>query len=208
MRSLLALLFGVTLAVVLFASGVAASSWLLQDPAPHQFAHLDERPLWTNEPVQVNLSEQSFERIAAAPVPAVYRAMAVDATAADRTLQVQSAALRAGDEGLDLALTASIDAAPMTDLAGSPHASWCAERYRSYRIEDNSYQPHGSARRPCHSPYLVQEAAYSSEFNQPLVEDESAHVAWCMDRYRSYQPSDNSYQPHNGPRRLCKSPFG
>lgn len=208
MRSLLALSFGVTLAVVLFASGVAASSWLLQDPAPHHFAHLDERPLWTNEPVQVNRSEQSFERIAAAPVPAVYQAMAVNAMAADRKLQGQSIVMGADNEGLDLSITGAVDATPNTDLAGSPHANWCAERYRSYRVEDNSYQPYGSARRPCQSPYLVQEAAYSSEFNQPLVEDQSAHVAWCMDRYRSYRPSNNSYQPHNGPRRICKSPFG
>jgi hypothetical protein len=36
----------------------------------------------------------------------------------------------------------------------------------------------------------------------------SAHVQWCYDRWRSYRASDNSYQPYNGPRRQCVSPYG
>ncbi len=35
----------------------------------------------------------------------------------------------------------------------------------------------------------------------------SAHVRWCYDRYRSYRASDNTYQPYNGPRRQCRSPY-
>ncbi|MBL4917642.1 BA14K family protein [Szabonella alba] len=34
------------------------------------------------------------------------------------------------------------------------------------------------------------------------------HVNWCHDRWRSYRASDNSYQPYNGPRRVCSSPYG
>ncbi|AXS42548.1 BA14K family protein [Breoghania sp. L-A4] len=33
------------------------------------------------------------------------------------------------------------------------------------------------------------------------------HVAWCYDRYRSYRASDNTFQPYNGPRRPCRSPY-
>lgn len=36
----------------------------------------------------------------------------------------------------------------------------------------------------------------------------SAHVEWCYDRYRSYRASSNSYQPYNGGRRVCYSPYG
>lgn len=36
----------------------------------------------------------------------------------------------------------------------------------------------------------------------------NAHVQWCYDRYRSYRASDNTYQPYNGPRRQCQSPYG
>ncbi|MBA3447435.1 MAG: BA14K family protein [Pseudaminobacter sp.] len=35
----------------------------------------------------------------------------------------------------------------------------------------------------------------------------NSHVAWCHDRWRSYRVSDNSYQPYNGPRQRCYSPF-
>jgi hypothetical protein len=34
------------------------------------------------------------------------------------------------------------------------HAEWCMDRYRSYRMEDNSYQPlDGGPRRSCQSPF-------------------------------------------------------
>lgn len=36
----------------------------------------------------------------------------------------------------------------------------------------------------------------------------AAHVDWCYDRWRSYRASDNTYQPFNGPRRQCVSPYG
>ncbi|MBV2142336.1 BA14K family protein [Falsochrobactrum sp. TDYN1] len=35
----------------------------------------------------------------------------------------------------------------------------------------------------------------------------NAHVRWCYNRYRSYRAYDNTYQPYNGPRRQCYSPF-
>ncbi|WP_299816902.1 BA14K family protein [uncultured Roseibium sp.] len=34
-----------------------------------------------------------------------------------------------------------------------------------------------------------------------------AHYQWCDQRYRSYRASDNSFQPYNGPRRACVSPY-
>lgn len=33
------------------------------------------------------------------------------------------------------------------------------------------------------------------------------HIDWCRDRWRSYRVSDNSYQPYQGPRRVCVSPY-
>ncbi|MBR7652268.1 BA14K family protein [Brucella oryzae] len=35
----------------------------------------------------------------------------------------------------------------------------------------------------------------------------NAHVQWCYNRYRSYRSSDNTFQPYNGPRRQCYSPY-
>jgi hypothetical protein len=36
----------------------------------------------------------------------------------------------------------------------------------------------------------------------------AAHVDWCHNRWRSYRASDNTYQPYEGPRRVCVSPYG
>jgi hypothetical protein len=35
----------------------------------------------------------------------------------------------------------------------------------------------------------------------------AAHAEWCANRYRSYDPSDNSYRPYSGGRRTCVSPY-
>jgi hypothetical protein len=35
----------------------------------------------------------------------------------------------------------------------------------------------------------------------------NAHVRWCYNRYRSYRAWDNTFQPYNGPRQQCWSPY-
>lgn len=35
----------------------------------------------------------------------------------------------------------------------------------------------------------------------------NSHVSWCYNRYRSYRAYDNTFQPYNGPRQLCYSPY-
>jgi len=35
----------------------------------------------------------------------------------------------------------------------------------------------------------------------------NSHVQWCYDRYRSYRAYDNTFQPYNGPRQQCYSPY-
>lgn len=52
-------------------------------------------------------------------------------------------------------------------------------------------------------------AAIGSMAAQPRATPSgSAHVDWCYSRYRSYRASDNTFQPTNGPRRQCNSPYG
>ena len=36
---------------------------------------------------------------------------------------------------------------------GGSHVSWCANRYRSYRAYDNTFQPNYGPRKACVSPY-------------------------------------------------------
>lgn len=35
----------------------------------------------------------------------------------------------------------------------------------------------------------------------------SNHYQWCANQYRSYRASDNTFQPYNGPRQRCNSPY-
>ncbi|MCF3640639.1 BA14K family protein [Rhizobium sp. TRM95111] len=35
----------------------------------------------------------------------------------------------------------------------------------------------------------------------------SSHTNWCYNRYRSYRAWDNTFQPYEGPRRQCISPY-
>lgn len=115
------------------------------------------------------------------------------------------------------------------------HADWCSRRYRSYNAQDNSYRPYGGGRRPCKSPYSSvntadapveasgKTEAVTAARDQPVVDPEpdaveqvayeetaspyidADHVQACFDRYRSYRPEDNTYQPFDGgPRRQCR----
>ena len=36
---------------------------------------------------------------------------------------------------------------------------------------------------------------------------EGSHVSWCANRYRSYRAYDNTFQPNDGPRKACISPY-
>ncbi|WP_439273218.1 BA14K family protein [Pseudochrobactrum sp. HB0163] len=64
--------------------------------------------------------------------------------------------------------------------------------YRPY------YQPHYRYYRPAPPRY------YRERVIRP---GRNAHINWCYNRYRSYRASDNTFQPHYGPRRQCYSPY-
>ncbi len=87
-----------------------------------------------------------------------------------------------------------------------------------------NYQPHRSQRQTGRSPDLGSAVVGAiiggiivNEFNRPQQRQtpsrstqylSQSHVNWCHNRWRSYRVSDNSYQPYNGPRRICASPYG
>ena len=39
------------------------------------------------------------------------------------------------------------------------------------------------------------------------AERDNSHVNWCYNRYRSYRARDNTFQPYQGRRRQCRSPY-
>lgn len=43
--------------------------------------------------------------------------------------------------------------------------------------------------------------------DRPPAYSGNSHVQYCYNRYRSYRASDNTFQPYNGPRQQCISPY-
>jgi hypothetical protein len=193
MKSTLLMLAGTVLAAATFGSVVYAGSHLLDYGKPHEFAHLDN-PLWTFEPTYVTRGNVRVGMIAMRAVPAT------DASAAD-----QIAATVPAKESREMAAHA----------LDSAHVDWCMTQYRSYRAEDDTYQPYAGGRRKCVSPFEEMDGATASNA-ATLVSGEFAansavtdsHIEWCRLQYRSYRASDNTYQPFSGPRRSCIPDFG
>lgn len=169
LKSLLVLLVSLCAAVAIFIGGVAVASYVISDPEPHRFANMDTPDLWTSHPVVVDTSDQTYERIAALPtvaaIPASLAAVG-DFSRQDADGQ-QTAAAQEALPGVDQAATGSVetevgtlDNAELGHASLDPqHADWCFARYRSYRLEDDSYQPYGRGQRqPCVSPWTTMPA--------------------------------------------------
>lgn len=78
--------------------------------------------------------------------------------------------------------------------------------HRGYRHHRPGYREYDGWWFPAAA--FIAGAIISGTVNQaPVVRGGSAHVQWCYDRYRSYRAWDNSFQPYNGPRRQCYSPY-
>ena len=78
------------------------------------------------------------------------------------------------------------------------------------------------AHQPYYAPgYYQQPTYYAPVYAEPRVvyveprrvarraarRANNAHLDWCFARYRSYDAGSNTYQPYNGPRRQCVSPY-
>ncbi|TPN39437.1 BA14K family protein [Mesorhizobium sp. B2-3-3] len=80
--------------------------------------------------------------------------------------------------------------------------------HRGYREYHRGYRRHGDYWFPLAAfatGALITGAIVNSEDHR--VYEGDAHVQWCYDHYRSYRASDNTFQPNNGPRRECRSPY-
>jgi Ni/Co efflux regulator RcnB len=80
---------------------------------------------------------------------------------------------------------------------------WYYNGYRGYDYYRPGYRRHGDFWFP-----LAAFAIIASQQPRVVVRDYGdSHVEWCYDRYRSYRAYDNTFQPYNGPRRQCYSPY-
>ncbi len=82
--------------------------------------------------------------------------------------------------------------------------------HRGYREHRPGYRRHGDYWFPP-AAFIAGAIIGGAIANQPTREvyrGGNAHVEWCYARYKSYRASDNTFQPYNGPRRQCNSPYG
>ena len=77
--------------------------------------------------------------------------------------------------------------------------------HRGYRHHRHGYRRHSDGFWYPLAAFGLGAAIGGALANQPRSGD--AHVQWCYDRYRSYRASDNTFQPYNGPRQQCYSPY-
>lgn len=221
MKVLLAILSGVAATGVGYLAGVFTTIFLLiPQPEPIQVPPQNASETTLGETARiVSTDRNDLERMPVRPIPR----LSIEAQA---DTEPREAELFYAEENLDTATTGSIlDAAPVepaeSELAfnmNGAHVRWCSEQYRSYRPEDNSYTPYSGGSRQCESPFSASAAEFEEEeeanFVQASIDTReewagghlsSQHIQSCFDRYRSYRPEDNSYQPYDGgPRRQCQ----
>ncbi len=84
--------------------------------------------------------------------------------------------------------------------------------HRGYRYKRPGYRYHDGWWFPAGAfiAGAIISGAIANSYNQPSYRygGGNAHVEWCYNRYRSYRAYDNTFQPYNGPRRQCYSPYG
>jgi hypothetical protein len=220
MKPLIKLLSASALAAGMVIGGVVlASAALAPEEAPHNFTGLDIRDLWTMKPVRIDRSAQNLERL-----PPRYASHVVmtepDTDVSDGSVQTAVAERDSEVADIDILVTAAIDESTSgfgADTLPPEHFSWCEARYRSYDPVRNAYRSFSGEIRPCDSPYQVEIMAeldegdanvttVSADGSNPVAGMKNeTHVMACMERYRSYRPSDNTYQPYGGgPRQPCQ----
>lgn len=219
MKIFLAALGGLVATLAVYASGfLTAMFFLSAEPTPVWKPSRDTASVWTLEPVVVGEAGEAFERLPSRQVTDASNASFPDLA---ETVAEDMELTSAPDQPIDATLAASIaDEGPAepvreaTSAMNTAHVQWCADRFRSYRVEDNSYNAYRGGRRECVSPFFDRasaaredEGAYMDATNSAEVTSRLSprHIQSCFDRYRSYRPEDNTYQPYSGgPRQQCR----
>lgn len=156
LKSVLLLLTTLAASTTMFVCGVAVAAYVISDPEPHRFTNMETPDLWTTNPVSVDPAQQDYERLD--PVASLASLPAVDTSREARGKMGTPPSDPAST--IDRVSTGAIsrDEPPLSASLDPAHADWCFARYRSYRVEDDSYQPYGGGpRQQCKSPWTPME---------------------------------------------------
>lgn len=172
MKVVFGIIGGFVLTLAVFGSGLAFAVWLLvSKPAHHVAPARGVAELWTRDARPVDAAAQAYERLPDDPgtkaTPPAQAAPPVAEAPRTATADVQQPSGSAADSGQapDPGATAALPpGAPQAQAAlPAAHVEWCANRYRSYRPQDNSYRAYSGEIRPCVSPYLDPERTASGQ---------------------------------------------
>lgn len=78
--------------------------------------------------------------------------------------------------------------------------------YRGYRNARPGYRAYNGYYFPS-AAFIAGALVTGAIVNSQARTSGNAHVEWCYNRYRSYRAADDTYQPLNGPRQVCNSPY-
>jgi len=190
MKSLAAPTICLAVAGTVLVGGLGFASYGFRKAESHHFANL-EAPLWTTTPTRVDPKTQDYKRL-----PPLQAAANASSSTPGGLVGISAIAPP------EAAVTGEIEQPKQEWMADSRHLSLCQQRYRSYNLADNTYQPFdGGPRKPC----VTDEGALS--VGLPAADTSpDPRMSSCAARYNSYRVSDNTYQPFSGPRRQCVSP--
>jgi BA14K-like protein len=80
----------------------------------------------------------------------------------------------------------------------------CASAYRSFRASDCTYQPYGGQRRLCEKSARPTDVRERASQVSTQTRAQPCNLDVCAQFYRSFDPSDCTYQPHSGgARKTC-----
>ena len=91
------------------------------------------------------------------------------------------------------------------DFRRGPQRDGYYNGHRGYRDRRPGYRQHNGFWFPLAA--FATGAIIGGAASQPRPAYGSSHQSWCQNRWRSYRAYDNTYQPNNGPRRQCVSPY-
>ncbi len=152
---------GFVVSLGMFAGGAGTAAYFIAiEPDHRPGPSVDVTDLWTATPRSVKGGVKDLERLPAREGSAL--ATPAAAAPVDTTPAPEQVAETPQDD-VDGTTTASLAARPEqppVDLV-SQHVAWCFDRYRSYRVEDDSYTPYAGGRRACVSPWSGDLAAWA-----------------------------------------------
>ncbi len=170
---------------------------------------------WVSAPMQsmpeTEASVQAAKLAANIPPPRPYKAVAqvrsvYPARPLTQTADARPAAAAMGEPVISVqpppvaATSAAAPAQPKCDIAA------CSGAYHSFRASDCTWQPYDGPRRFCDKgqPPQTEAAIDAGAVADGTQISNKCDVGACRRAYFTFNPADCTYQPSEGPRRLCE----